>query len=163
LALGAVVALQYRWMKRNPVPTTKNGKMSNSMVKKILADNPEIRDSIQFTLQFRRGLRHLVTPSLACFAHLLLSKINRGKADYFIEAMATGGNISTTNPIHVLREKMRYWKYQRTSHRDYEYLALIIIAWNAFIAGKKLKQLRAWNSAASDSFPEPIARVSLVR
>ena len=77
-------------------------------------------------------------------------------ADNFFGRLIDGLDLTRGDPVHTLRTRLlelkaRAAKKMGTSIPYYEYAALLIKAWNAFVEGKKLKTLTF--SAHRDSWP----------
>ena len=105
----------------------------------LLKQFPSIRDSVKRVATWTS--RTFLAPSIACYCHWKFSQIDPERADDFISKLYTGSDLSEENPIYRLREKIIYHRTKRIKLLPSEELAFIIITWNAYIKGRKLKQL----------------------
>lgn len=132
------------------------GRMSftNDEIIDFLDQNPTIRDSVPFGLRASRVL--IASVGIAC--HYLASQIYKEKAEYFWQRLTDGIGLDASDPIYLLRERLIAdrtggTKYRRLL-RSVELTALTIKAFNAFISGRPMKQLK-WMSQGihSEGFP----------
>ena len=155
--LAALLHLLYRWIKcGNTFPKRVDQIASNAVLKELLKEHPDLRESVAYTHKFAGPMRRVMTPTVAAFAHYILAQINKERANYFMQALCTGGNLSTDNPIYLARERMFAFNLKQVTYRDYEYLAVIFYAWNAYMTGRKPKMIKQWT--ISDPFPVPVTR-----
>lgn len=94
----------------------------------------------------QKSFRGMVPLSVAAFLHYMAAKQDAGKASEFLNGLATGENLSKGNPILLFRNRLIFESNQtatRMTARDT--IALGIIAWNAFVSGRKLGTLK-WDS-----------------
>ena len=123
----------------------------------LLRDKPGIRESVKRTGRIRRrvGIGH----SLAAALHYVLAGIDPSDAEFFYDQLYVGAGMATTDPIHVLREKLVSNSMQVGSRRltATEMAAFLIKAWNSYRRGDRVQTLR-WNPGGSrpDAFPEPV-------
>jgi hypothetical protein len=124
----------------------------------FLEDNPEIRDSVRCA----HKIREVVAPSLVCALHYFFSRVNKPKANDFIDRLGDGIDLSKDNPVWHLRDKFIKDKNTRKrSMSDAERAALIIKAWNAFLPGTTIKQLKWQDSGPKkEEFPSILGRVA---
>jgi hypothetical protein len=118
---------------------------------RTLERNPELRDSVAFAY----GVRKPWMPSSHMGSlHFLWATVDREAADDFLTKLSTGENLHRGHPIHTLREQLI------TAHLDREpivhrtQLALIIKAWNAYLAGDEVRKLH-WTPGGPHAEPFP--------
>lgn len=123
---------------------------------RFLDDNPEIRESVAYSISMRK-LLPLSATGLA-FAHFILSRVDQDDAHAFFEQLKSGAALSEDSPILVLRNRLaREYSGSRRDLRTVEQIALTFKAWNAWRRGERIKRL-LWKSGGSspEAFPEPI-------
>lgn len=153
--MAGIVTWINRWDKRNPVPKHPTSRLSTGMAKKLLEDNPRLRDTAHVVSAYTRHFIGLCNISLIGFCHFLFSEKNPDKATEFIDKLARGSNLGENHPILKARERMRSMKSHRAKLPDYDYLATIILAWNLFVGGKVEYRNRLYWREADGNFPEP--------
>lgn len=103
----------------------------------------------------RRVRANLPAITLSPFAALYYNgaRIDETGIDLFFEALATGENLTTGDPILVLRNTVtRYATMARKPHRNYQ-LFQATIAWNAWRDGRTIQLLRVPNPMTRANFP----------
>lgn len=97
----------------------------------------------------------LVSRSLLCFAYLLFARKDEILAKTFLIELTMDETKARGDPIYLLRERLKTNRYAKKKLPRSEILAIIIKAWNAVRADKKLHNLR-WRSTGPEpeSFPE---------
>jgi hypothetical protein len=82
----------------------------------------------------------LLTPPRAGFLHYIFSRVDKDRADVFLDRLITGESLSESSPILLYRNKMIS---QQAHKRDrMGELAFGIISFNHFQSGKYPKDLR---------------------
>lgn len=122
----------------------------------VLEQHPGIRQSILKTDMLRRRVKVPAGPMAGL--HYVLWELSPLDADAFYEKLGDGLELTATNPIYQLR---RTFINDATSPKKLSVrhrLALTIKAWNLWIVGDELQNLR-WRSggAAREDFPTPLA------
>ena len=113
----------------------------------IVDANPGLRQSVDRMGKQRRGV---IAGGMGAVLHYLFAQTNDLKADEFFDHLIGGDELATDSPIYNLRER---FLRERTYMPKKEQAALVIKAWNAFIAGKRVRVLR-W--ASNEEFPRII-------
>lgn len=85
--------------------------------------------------------------------YFVLSKKNQTKCDEFFTKYATGVDLSESNPIRLLREKLIKDSTNKSKLNARDKAALIIYTWNNFVQGKRVSQLLL---PKNYTFPKPI-------
>lgn len=101
--------------------------------------NPELRSSVAFVF----GLRRSWMPSSHLGAlHFLLASVDADAADDFVTKLSTGEDLQRGHAIYALREQLMQVHMERTPLGQRMQLALIVKAWNAYLAGDHVARLR---------------------
>lgn len=127
---------------------------SNHQLSATLKRNPEIRDSCAFANKLRRGWLNV---SSVAALHFLFSIADRESADDFFTRLMTGQNLTASDPIYVLRERLiaeHYSTDQRRLHFRVK-AAFLVKTWNAYQDGTTFARL-VWNpgGAHPEGFPQ---------
>ncbi|MEO9611775.1 MAG: hypothetical protein ABJG86_00575 [Nitratireductor sp.] len=143
--------LRQVWLLRNGLIQLRTATPSVAELLNVLETEPEIRESVRNS----HKIRTLMAPALGCALHYLFSRSNAGKAQKFVDRLGDGADLHKGDPILMLREKLiRDRGSKKRSMADAERAAVIIKAWNAFVAGSKLHTLRWINSGPRrEEFP----------
>ena len=96
----------------------------------------------------------LLNGSVLAGMHFILKKIDYEQATEFCLRLSDGQNLKPKSPIYVLRERLIYDRTHKLKLGNYDKLALIIKAWNAFRNKKSISGLRY--NKANEEFPKPI-------
>lgn len=106
------------------------------------------------------SIRHTPSaPAVAGAAYMVLARLGDVPlADEFIGLFGSGAGLSAGDPILAVREQLRRWKDRRRRVSEREQLALLFLAWNRWMAGKRLLRVatpsEGWNER---NFPFPVA------
>lgn len=139
-----------RWVFRDEIGSLMSSPgMSNSTAIELLERHPGIRRSVDFI----SSVRGPMYPSAAAFLHYKVSALDPDKADEFFMRLADGVGLQETSPVYRLRERLHYFLGRGRMHQS-EALAIAIIAWNAFRAGKEMRLL-IWRKAGANAQPFP--------
>ena len=103
------------------------------------------------------GLAKILALSTSIFCHYVFSNLDPDAADEFFEALASGSNLRTLDPIYKLREYLIADRMKPIQSPGHIKIALIFKAWNAHREGRDVRQLR-WieRGRQAESFPKPI-------
>lgn len=115
----------------------QSGDITNTTIREAMEQHPGIGASVGRCL----NLKQLMPVSAAAFFHYVFAQADRKRADAFIERLTTGANLSATNPIYLLRERLTSDRMAQAKIGRREKFALIIKAWNAFRLGRPLPKL----------------------
>jgi hypothetical protein len=138
----------------NALTQSRKGKgMSNADISNFVhRHKTKLLESIPYG--YNKGNRSLIPPSTLSGLYFLFAKKDENLADKFCHQLIVGTELSSDNPIYLLRQKLianiRSIKKMAKIHR----LALICKAWNFYVTGKKVTHF-GWNSM-SEPFPKPI-------
>lgn len=88
--------------------------------------------------------------------HYLFSLVDKTDADRFMEDLSTGANLSGSDPVFLLRERLIADRAKRVGKLPRGYVAALFIkAWNLRRAGGPVKALRLrLDGSKPESFPE---------
>lgn len=128
-------------------------KMSNQEIERALAETPQIRDSVNFIVKNRRGLKILAPIRLFAAAHAIFTEIDREAADDFIIRLATGAEMKKGDPLLSLRSRLFENRCSVKRFSSHHALALIIKAWNTCRRNGSVKSI-SYNPNR-ECFPEP--------
>lgn len=108
---------------------------------KILAQHPEIRDSVVFYLKLNRPAAAPGWPPVTMGLHFLFSQADATAANDFIERYVTGLNIvESTDPIGVVREQIIKYAIKPPKPTSELIFALLCKAWNYHQTGQLIKK-----------------------
>ncbi len=139
-----------RWVFRDDIGSILSSRgISNSKSLELLKKHPGVRRSVDFIAAVRGPLQ----PSVAAFLHYKVSQADQEKADEFFHRLADGVELKTTNPVYRLRERLISYMGHGRMHQV-DALAIAIIAWNAFRAGKEMQAL-VWRKSGPAPQPFP--------
>jgi len=153
--LAAAINWLARWKNRNPIPKARGGaSMSANDAMVLLEEHPNIRDSVHYVTRRQGMLKNLCAPSVVSFACYLFSEKSRKDAELFVYRLCNGNDLSMNHPILVTRHRMINMKNARMIFPDYEYLALLILAWNNVRRGTIEIKRASWDEKRG-LFPSP--------
>lgn len=102
---------------------------------KCFKHNKDLRDSAKFTDKFM-ALGWISAP-LTCGLHYLFSTASQEDADAFFTKLREGTDLSATNPIYFLRQRLQKAKIKKESIPNLARTAMIIKTWNAWMKGEE--------------------------
>jgi hypothetical protein len=142
--------IRYVWLIEKGYMTLRNVAPTISELLDTLDRHPEVRESVKFITRVRD-----VTSSIALALHYFFSRVNKGKADEFLDRLGDGVMLEAGSPILKLREILladRANLKRRLS--DSEKAALMIKAWNAHLADLTVRNLK-WQTGGDrrEEFP----------
>ena len=147
-------ALRWLWMLKHEVILAANTSPTNGEMLELLEENSGIRNGQKYAASLRDFMGSGITAAL----HFVFSEKSADQADAFFERLVDGVELTSTNPIYHLRERLIKI---RASHRvraaEAERVALAIKAWNAFREKRPLQQL-SWRTrgAAREELPTAV-------
>ena len=120
----------------------------------FLESHPKIRDSVNSAPAV---VNRFASRAMFCFAHYKFSEQDSTLADSFLVDLVTDDNEGATDPLYLLRERLKTNRRAKVKLSPTETLALIFKAWNAVRRDETLKVL-AWRSTgpSAEAFPEVI-------
>lgn len=104
-------------------------------------DFPNISEYVTRAMAFHRTLKR---PSCGVIAALMFmfDNVAADASERFWRMLETGLDMhSDEDPIYVLRERLTAWANSRARQIDYDALAVVIKAWNAYRKGKSIRVL----------------------
>lgn len=131
--LSAVLNIVFRYYRCYHNPTLTGADVISRETLFVLDLRPEIRDSVEKTLDMRGVPR----PNVMAAAHHLMSRVDRERADSFFERVANA-ETPEDDPAGLLRLQLE----RSPGSTQERILALTILAWNADHANAPLKTLR---------------------
>jgi hypothetical protein len=138
-------ALRLIWSHQNKsLATSRN--VSPIVLLDLIEAHPEIRDSVLPSLRAAPLLPHGTGIAL----HYLFSAIDPKKSDAFFAKIGTP--LSLEGSVALLRKVLEDLRAKGGYRKQLYLVAVAIKAWNAFVSGKTLKQLRY--SPEREPFPE---------
>lgn len=128
--------------------------VSNKKVIDFISGNRGLQRSAEMT----RAIRGIMTPSSACALHYLFSGRNKNirgdYADTFFARLADGQNLSDGNAIYMLQRRLRDNQSARAKMDRVDIFAITIRAWNHWIAGDVVRNLRGTTPGTGFAFPD---------
>jgi hypothetical protein len=115
----------------------------------LLEKYPHVRDSV--ALLANTPIKSLTSIGLTSALHFLCSKKDKAAADAFWLAVATGENLSKSNPAYVLRERLINNRRDVRKIGQIDVAAICIKAWNCSRDGKRCGTLK-WSK--KEEFPK---------
>jgi hypothetical protein len=156
--VAAMCGWHLRWLNRQTsrrkIPLQPLARLTPELAENMVSINPGILESASFIGNLSHKLKGMIATSLAAYCHFLFSRRDKAKADDFVTMLAKGTNLTENDSIYKLRERLSAMSQSRSKFPDYDYMAVMIRAWNLFVAGKKIRQKIYWHEASED-FPEP--------
>lgn len=131
----------------------KKSGISNADVLKFVQENPEIHEIHDITLKHCRKFKPIENRFIAGL-YWIFRDIDKPTADNFIELYGSGAGMAVDNPIFVLRSKLISDIQSIKKYPTKDKVAWIILAWNAYRRGRKIKSIRF--DASNGDFPKPI-------
>jgi len=131
--------------------------ITNQMILAALPKYPGVEDSVSWATAHRTKRGNLA-PSLAAFLHYELSRAaGQQKAEEFLLSLIdgvspTGKPLYKSSPSIVLRARLEANSVAKAKLGRTDVVALCIKAWNAHMAGRKIKALK-WARNAGERFP----------
>lgn len=150
--VGAALAFIYRAEKGMSLAATGEGsRPENDEALEILSRHPGLEDSVRAANAARR-----IFPSMGMLAylHYEFAKRDAALADHFVNKLGEGTELRTSDPIHVLRERLIDNKNGKLKMRAKDVLAITIKAWNYARAGRQAPKFLRWSEGANEAFPE---------
>ena len=96
---------------------------------------------IQRAAQVADGCRDLVMQSVAGTCFCLFYKRSGPSAEEFFERLRTGVNLTETDPVYHLRQRLIANRARRGKLAQNDLIALFILTWKAFLNGRPMKRL----------------------
>ncbi len=121
-----------------------------------LKHHPKMRDSASYV----SNCRHLMGTGPLAFLHYLFGRKDSEKANEFFDQLATGENLSKTNPVLYIRKVLLEDKIQNKAKLPIgEKMAYVIKGWNVLRNGKIANSVNSIKWKSTGSHPEPFPKV----
>ncbi len=101
----------------------------------------EIDEVVDFGLKYQKQTKKIMNLSSLMFVLWYLRRINVEVAETFYHHLATGENLSPTNPIYHLREKLMSLTVSEKRPPTWHFPAYIYKAWNAYRKRQEMYRL----------------------
>jgi hypothetical protein len=129
-SLGA--ALRQLWLLQHRLIQSRGATPTIAEMLEMLERNPELRESARL----QHKLRDITAPTIAITLHYLFRRVDRQRADWFLDRLSDGAELSPRHPVLILRDQlMRARSQRKIMVSDAERGAWIIKAWNAYFSG----------------------------
>jgi hypothetical protein len=149
-ALGA--ALRQLWMLQHGLIQSRSASATIAELLDVLEQNPELRDSVRL----QHKIRDVTAPTIILALHYLFTRVDRTKANWFLDRLSDGAELSPRHPILTLRDQlMRARNERKITISDPERAAWAIKAWNAFYQERPVATLK-WQQLGPRKEPFPL-------
>lgn len=115
----------------------------------VLKNNPKLRDSAAYILHVKA--QTICSSGILTACHYVFAKLDQAMADKFLLDLGGGEGLKRTDPVYVLRERLRRSRTDRETLPPDCIAAFVIKAWNATRKGEVIKKL-VWQS--EEAFPK---------
>lgn len=128
--------------------------LSNEAIRRFVNDNAAKMDEVSALTEvwYRKFPKNLEVRLIGGL-YWLFSEVNKKKAKYFFDALVGGAGLAETSPILLLRNILISDSLTKKKMPRTEKVALVIKAWNYYLAGRELSSLR-WSKKVDKNFPE---------
>ena len=139
--LGAITRWALRWLRGAKMSGATDLDPTHEEMFALLEADPRIREACTWSVAVRGRFRS-VTGSVWGMAWLLFHGSDHLAAEVFLEKVLTGEDCPSGHPALAFRN--RIWNAREAGERltQYEQLAYLIIAWNAFKEDRPLKLVK---------------------
>jgi hypothetical protein len=134
-------ALRYVYGGRNGTLFAVKDKATDQELFEILAEHPEIRESIAFA---QRPARSIVRLPLFAALHFLCRRVDQTMADRFFTDFLNPEKMAEGSPERVLHDLLDGWRKSKRPATQVV-AAAIVLAWNAKVGGDGSRSFR-WSS-----------------
>jgi hypothetical protein len=148
--LGA--ALRQLWLVQHKLIQSRGASPTIAELLNVLEQNPELRDSVRLA----HKVRDITAPTVIVALHYLFARVDRAKANWFLDRLSDGAELSPRHPILTLRDQLLRKRHERKiTISDAERAAWTIKAWNAFYQDRTVAALK-WQQLGprKETFPE---------
>ena len=137
----------------------KQSSISNKEVLEYAQEHPELGEDVVYVMSLYNKSDKTITVGFAGAMLVLLRRIDEKKADDFVYKMMTGAMLEPDDPISILRRRFAIDKNNTLRMTPMQKLALIILAWNAWIKGEKDPMMRY--APSKSNFPKIDTQIAL--
>lgn len=147
----AIANLLLRWRAGKMLNTFQASVME---IESILRDEPEVVDGLAATYRVRHVIRKAPQSVLGA-AYVEAGHVDVDARDVFFDLLASGADLTTGNPILVLRNKLQGQVGSQVRFRRAGQLYQVVNTWNQWRQGKNdVQMIRIPSNLTSDSFPK---------
>jgi hypothetical protein len=153
--LGAIARWTFKWLHGVKMTGPADAEPTHNELFALLEADPAIREACTFAIAARPRFKS-VTGSVWGMAWLLFHGSDDLAAEVFLEKVLSGEDIGSGHPALAFRN--RIWNAREAGERltQYQQLAYMIIAWNAFKDDRQLKIVKFPNAKLTPkNYPEP--------
>lgn len=127
----------------------KSMAVSRKKLFRVLDSHPKLRDSAAYVNHVKA--RQICSSGILTACHYVFAKLDQAMADKFLLDLGGGEGLKRTDPVYVLRERLRRSRTERETLPPDCIAAFVIKAWNATRKGEVIKKL-VWQS--EEAFPK---------
>lgn len=150
-AVGPIIRWWFKYLTGSP---TVGNYPTHQEMAQILADHPHIAESASFIAKLKT-VRHRCGAGVQGFVHSYASEAyDRDMADLFMTDLNEGAQLAPESPIFALRKRLVDTSETKGRVDQTHVLAWSIKAWNAWVAGEKVKSIK-WQSSGEKTEPFP--------
>jgi hypothetical protein len=158
--LAAMLNALLRWKKYGVSyafnNSTINVGVTNGEAIKFLEENPGLREVPAIVEPAAKNA--YITRKICCTLYVKFREADPEAVDEFFVGLSTGNNLEDGSPIISVRKTLKNLHDQKGSYdgTTNRYVAAILVkAWNAFVNGQKVRQIRFSTSGSTkERFPE---------
>lgn len=137
--LAATLVWYHKWTNgRITSGTSHRHAPTNPQAFALLDANPNIRESIRWGGKAGK----MVPQSIGAMLHYAFAQVSREDADEFIRLVQTGDGQGIGDPPYALRKRCEKARSDAQTTRTTHYAAWTIKAWNNWIQGLEMKQVK---------------------
>jgi hypothetical protein len=154
--LAAIARWAFRWLRGAKMGGAHDLNPTHAEMFTLLDAEPRLRVAAAWANAARQKFKS-VNGSVWGMAWLLFHGSDHLAAEVFLDKVLSGEDLGAGHPALAFRN--RIWKARETGERltQYEQLALLIGAWNAFQEGRKLDRvILPKGGLKAANFPEPL-------
>ena len=145
ITLAAALRLLWKWETGKLGMSRLHTKPTAHQILEVLKRHQGIRERMHELSSYTR----FMPPSCAAFLSYQFGLVDEDKMKEFFDLVKTGVGIdSERNPANILRNKLIHMRARKNTFRSQDQSVVIVYAikaWNAFIAGKKPRNLGKWD------------------
>jgi hypothetical protein len=147
LASAARFVMRYN---ANTLFQKTKGMATNQAILDFINKNKDLTECGEDAVYYYSKSRLISVATVAALL-FIFKKNNVEKAPKFFDKFTTGIDLKEGDPILVLRNKLMQDSLNKRKMKGIQKISLIVLAWNAFVKGGTLKNLRL-----PDSFPKAL-------
>lgn len=151
-AVGPIIRWWFKYLSGSP--SVSNYPTHQEMAQ-VLVDHPQITESAAFIAKLK-VVKSRCGAGVQGFVHSYASEAyDRDMADLFMNDLNEGAQLPADSPIFALRRRLVDITPESKGRMDQSHvLAWTIKAWNAWVAGEKMKAVK-WQSSGDKTEPFP--------